>query len=125
MNLPATMMVCSGLLLAAAAAEPSTAELPDQADQGDVRAQLDAGRPLVIDFKSIGDRYPGGAAGHTLLLAGYSAGENLCIFCNPAIATPGLHLMTASALDQNWRSDGYSDSSGGVLSRPAIVLEQP
>jgi TPR repeat protein len=88
------------------------------------RAELDAGRPLVIDFKYIGDRYPGGAAGHTLLLAGYLADENLYILCNPAIATPGLHLMTAADLSQYWRSDGYSDSSGGVLSRPAIVLEQ-
>ncbi len=87
------------------------------------RAELDAGRPLVIDFKYIGDRYPGGAAGHTLLLAGYIADENLYVLCNPAIATPGLHLITAPDLDKYWRSDGYSDNSGGVLSRPAIAVD--
>jgi hypothetical protein len=86
------------------------------------RAEMDAARPVVIDFKYIGDRYPGGAAGHTLLLAGYLAEENLYILCNPAIATPGLHLITAADLDKYWRSDGYSECSGGVLSRPAIVI---
>lgn len=85
------------------------------------RAEMDAGRPLVIDFKYIGDRYPGGEAGHTLLLAGYIAAEDLYVLCNPAIATPGLHLITAADLKKYWRSDGYSHTSGGVLSRPAIV----
>ncbi|MEP6670945.1 MAG: C39 family peptidase [Chthoniobacter sp.] len=89
------------------------------------RAELDAGCPLVIDFKYIGDRYPGGAAGHTLILAGYIADESLYVLCNPAIATPGLHLMTAADLKRYWRSDGYSAESKGVLSRPAIVIANP
>jgi hypothetical protein len=86
------------------------------------RDEMDAGRPLVIDFKYIGDRYAGGEAGHTLLLAGYIASEDLYVLCNPAIATPGFHLMTGEDLKRYWRSDGYSSTSGGVLSRPAIVI---
>ena len=41
-----------------------------------LRSQLDAGRPIVIDFKFIGPEYPGGEAGHTLLVAGYIAADD-------------------------------------------------
>jgi uncharacterized protein len=88
------------------------------------RSELDAGRPLVIDFKFIGPRYPNGEAGHTLLIAGYISAENLFILCNPAIATPGLELMTAEDLKRYWRSDHYGALSHGVLSRPAIVIDR-
>jgi hypothetical protein len=90
-----------------------------------VRAELDAGRPVVIDFKFTGPRYPGGEAGHTLAIVGYLAEENLYILCNPAIATPGLQLMTAEDLKRDWRSDHYGELSNGVLSRPAIVIDKP
>ena len=89
-----------------------------------VRAELDAGRPVVIDFKYLGPQYPGGEAGHTLTLAGYLAAENLYVLCNPAIATPGLQLITAADLKHYWRSDHYGELSHGVLSRPAIVMEK-
>ena len=62
-----------------------------------VRAELDAG------------------AGHTLTLAGYLAAENLYILCDPAIATPGLQLITAADLKHYWRSDHYGELSHGVL----------
>jgi len=88
------------------------------------RAELDAGRPLVIDFKFTGPEYPNGEAGHTLTLVGYLAQEDLYVLCNPAIATPGLQLITAADLDRYWRSDHYGALSNGVLSRPAIVLGQ-
>jgi hypothetical protein len=90
-----------------------------------VRAELDAGRPVVIDFKFTGPDYPNGEAGHTLAIAGYLAKENLYILCNPAIASPGLQLMTAEDLKRYWRSDHYGDLSNGVLSRPAIVIDTP
>ena len=64
-------------------------------------------------------------AGHTLTLAGYLAEENLYILCNPAIATPGLQLITAAALKHYWRSDHYGGLSNNILSRPAIVIEKP
>ena len=51
-----------------------------------LNSELDAGRPVVIDFKFIGPEYPGGEAGHTLVVAGYIAAENLYILRNPAIA---------------------------------------
>jgi hypothetical protein len=85
------------------------------------RGEVDAGRPVVIDFKYRGPRYPNGEAGHTLLLAGYIADENLYVLCNPAIATPGLQLITAADLKHYWRSDHYGRVSNNVLSRPAIV----
>lgn len=87
------------------------------------RAELDAGRPLVIDFKYIGPRYPNGEAGHTLTLVGYLAEEDLYVLCNPAIATPGLQLITAADLKHYWRSDHYGRLSNNILSRPAIVMD--
>jgi hypothetical protein len=89
-----------------------------------VRDELDAGRPLVIDFKFTGPQYPGGEAGHTLTLVGYIAADDLYILCNPAIATPGLQLMTANDLKHYWRSDHYGAISKNVLSRPAIVQDR-
>jgi hypothetical protein len=90
-----------------------------------VRVELDAGRPVVIDFKFTGPDYPDGEAGHTLLIAGYLAQEDLYILCNPAIATPGLQLVTAADLKHFWRSDHYGELSNNVLSRPAIVIDTP
>jgi hypothetical protein len=89
-----------------------------------LRSELDAGRPVVIDFKYIGPEYPGGEAGHTLDVAGYIAAEDLYILRNPAIATPGLELITAEDLKRFWRSDHYGSLSHGVLSRPAIVIDK-
>lgn len=88
-----------------------------------LRSELDAGRPVIVDFKYIGPQYPGGSAGHTLNVCGYIADENLYILCNPAVATPGLQLITAKDLKIFWRSDHYGELSNGVLSRPAFVID--
>jgi hypothetical protein len=90
-----------------------------------VRGELDAGRPAVIDFKFTGPEYPNGEAGHTLAIVGYLAEGNLYVLCNPAIASPGLQLITADDLKHFWRSDHYGELSRGVLSRPAIVVDKP
>ena len=84
--------------------------------------ELDAGRPVVVDFKYIGPEYPGGSAGHTLSVCGYIAEQDLYILCNPAVATPGLQLITADDLKNFWRSDHYGELSKGVISRPAFVI---
>ncbi len=86
--------------------------------------ELDAGRPVVVDFKYIGPQYPNGSAGHTLNVCGYIAEENLYILCNPAVATPGLQLITAADLKDFWRSDHYGNLSNGVLARPAFIINQ-
>ena len=91
---------------------------------GMLRSELDAGRPVIVDFKYIGPQYPNGSAGHTLNVCGYIAKENLYILCNPAVATPGLQLITADDLKNFWRSDHYGALSKGVLSRPAFVIDQ-
>ena len=90
-----------------------------------LKSELDAGRPVVVDFKYIGPQYPGGSAGHTLSVCGYIAADDLYILCNPAVATPGLQLITAADLKNFWRSDHYGELSKGVLSRPAFVIENP
>jgi hypothetical protein len=90
-----------------------------------LRRELDAGRPVVVDFKYVGPDYPGGFAGHTLNVCGYLADENLYILCNPAVATPGLQLITAENLKNFWRSDYYGARANAVLSRPAFVIEAP
>jgi TPR repeat protein len=88
-----------------------------------LKRELDAGRPVVVDFKYIGPQYPNGSAGHTLSVCGYIAAENLYILCNPAVATPGLQLITADDLKDFWRSDYYGARAKAVLSRPAFVIE--
>lgn len=90
-----------------------------------LKSELDAGRPVIVDFKYIGPQYPNGSAGHTLNVCGYIAAENLYILCNPAVATPGLQLITADDLKNFWRSDHYGALSKGVLSRPAFVIDHP
>lgn len=89
-----------------------------------LKRELDAGRPVVVDFKYIGPQYPGGFAGHTLSVCGYLAAENLYVLCNPAVATPGLQLITAADLKDFWRSDYYGSRANAVLSRPAFVIEK-
>jgi len=88
-----------------------------------LKSELDAGRPVIVDFKYIGPQFPNGSAGHTLNVCGYIAKENLYILCNPAVATPGLQLITADDLKNFWRSDHYGALSKGVLSRPAFVID--
>ena len=88
-----------------------------------LKRELDAGRPVVVDFKYIGPQYPGGFAGHTLNVCGYIAQENLFILCNPAVVSPGLQLITAENLKDFWRSDYYGARARGVLSRPAFVID--
>ncbi len=90
-----------------------------------LKRELDAGRPVVVDFKYIGPQYAGGFAGHTLNVCGYIAAENLYILCNPAVATPGLQLITADDLKNFWRSDYYGAKANAVLSRPAFAIETP
>lgn len=89
-----------------------------------LKSELDAGCPVIVDFKYIGPQYPNGSAGHTLNVCGYIASENLYILCNPAVATPGLQLITADDLKNFWRSDHYGELSKGVLSRPAFVIDR-
>jgi len=89
-----------------------------------LKSHLDAGQPVVVDFKYIGPQYPGGSAGHTLSVCGYIAAEDLYILCNPAVPTPGLQLITAADLKDFWRSDHYGELSKGVLSRPAFVIDE-
>lgn len=88
-----------------------------------LKRELDASRPVVVDFKYIGPQYPGGFAGHTLCVCGYIASEDLYILCNPAVATPGLQLITSDDLKNFWRSNYYGARARGVLSRPAFVIE--
>jgi uncharacterized protein len=90
-----------------------------------LKKELDAGRPVVVDFKYIGPQYAGGFAGHTLNVCGYIAKENLYILCNPAVVTPGIQLITADDLKNFWRSDYYSAKANAVLSRPAFVMVGP
>jgi len=89
------------------AAEPSLEQLQDQAQQGDPAAQLS----LAIRYRD--------AKG----VAKDDAVENLYILCNPAVATPGLQLITSDDLKDFWRSDYYGARAKAVLSRPAFVIE--
>jgi hypothetical protein len=90
-----------------------------------LKSELDAGRPVVVDFKYIGPQYAGGFAGHTLSVCGYIAKDDLYILCNPAVATPGIQLITAADLKNFWRSNYYGAQAKGVLSRPAFVIDHP
>ena len=69
-------------------------------------------------------RVEGGESIPTLTLAGYLAAENLYVLCKPAVATPGLQLITAADLNNFWRSDHYGELSKGVLYSPDFVIVQ-
>ena len=99
-----------------------------------LRAELDAGRPVVIDFTVDAPDLPGGTAGHTVTVAGYftdSAKQEdddnhhgwTYVIRDPAHVSPGLRLLTERELDAAWRSGGYSAAAKGVVSRPAIAIE--
>jgi hypothetical protein len=88
-----------------------------------LRSEVDAGRPVVIDFTYEGPQYPTGKAGHTLLVTGYIDSGNQIVLRNPAKPTPGLQLMTKEEFNHFWRSSGYTESSNGVVVRPAIVIQ--
>jgi TPR repeat protein len=79
-----------------------------------LRAELDAGRPVGIDFT-----YREG--GHTLTVAGYHAAEGVYILRDPAHPSPGIRIMPAKELEQLWHSRGYSRTATDRV-RPAIVL---
>ncbi len=88
-----------------------------------LRSQIDAGRPVVIDYTYVGPQYPSGHAGHTVVVTGYIKGGKLFVIRNPGEPTPGLQLVSRTDLDRLWRSSGYSHISQGVVSRPLIVID--
>ena len=75
--------------------------------------ERDAGCHLVIDFQ-----YTGAA------LVGSVENEDANVLYNPAVATPGLPLMSAKDLKRFGRSDHYGAISKNDLSRPALVLDR-
>jgi hypothetical protein len=80
-----------------------------------LRAELDAGRPVGIDFT-----YPGGA-GHTLTVAGYNLADDVYVLRDPAHGSPGIRIMPAKELAHFWNSRHYSRVATERC-RPAIVL---
>jgi hypothetical protein len=81
-----------------------------------LRGELDAGRPVVIDFT-----YPAG--GHTLLCVGYSADENVYVLRDPARPSPGLRILPAAELEKLWHSRYYSRVATERV-RPVIVVDR-
>jgi len=80
-----------------------------------LRTELDAGRPVGIDFTHAN------GAGHTLTVAGYNAADDVYVLRDPAHASPGIRVMPAKELAQFWHSRGYSRVATERC-RPAIVL---
>lgn len=80
-----------------------------------LRAELDAGRPVGIDFTM-----PGGA-GHTLTVAGYNLAAEVYVLRDPAHPSPGLRIMTSKDLAHFWNSRYYSRVATERC-RPAILL---
>jgi hypothetical protein len=83
-----------------------------------LREQLDAGRPVIIDFTLRDGK--GGHAGHTLLVSGYILKDNLFVLRDPAHFSPGVRLLSAKELERLWWSGSYSRIAKGKV-RPAIV----
>jgi hypothetical protein len=83
--------------------------------------QLDAGKPVIIDFTVSDTNRPGEFAGHTLLVVGYVAAKEWLILQDPARDSPGLRVMPAAELKKLWHSRGYSSTARGIA-RPAIVI---
>ncbi len=90
-----------------------------------IRERLDRAEPVVIDFtvkrEENGqiERY-----GHTLLVVGYHAERDRFVLKNPNQPSPGIELMTAEELEENWYSSGYSRNAKGKTARPLIVRKE-
>lgn len=85
--------------------------------------QLDAKRPVIVDFTY--NRMENGvrkANGHTLLVVGYNVTRNQFILKNPNRPAPGIETMTASEFKRNWYSKGYSRMAKGQVGRPMMVV---
>lgn len=89
---------------------------------GEIRKHLDEQRPVVIDFTV--KRNENGKIehyGHTLLVVGYDLESERFVLKNPNQPSPGIELMSAEELKENWYSKGYSKSAKGKTARPLIV----
>ena len=82
-----------------------------------LRGELDAGRPVVIDFNFAN------GSGHTLVCVGYSTDENVYLLRDPAHPSPGLRIMPAEELEKLWQSRHYSRVATERV-RPVIVVDR-
>ena len=79
-----------------------------------MRAELDAGRPVVVGFTD-----PNG--GHTVTVAGYHLADGVYVLRDPAHPSPGIRILMAKELSELWHSRGYSRTATERC-RPAIVI---
>jgi len=87
-----------------------------------IGANLDAGRPVVIDFTVMVNKDGRiRSFGHTLLVVGYNTALNQFVLKNPNQPSPGIQLISAEELKKRWYSRWYSRLSKGRVARPLIV----
>jgi len=88
-----------------------------------LRSNLDARRPVVIDFTVTVNRDgQTRRSGHTLMLVGYRRDSDQFVLKNPNQPPPGIQIMSSEELKASWFSIGYSRLSKGRVARPLIVM---
>ncbi|MDD2598149.1 MAG: C39 family peptidase [Kiritimatiellae bacterium] len=83
----------------------------------EITAELDAGRPVVIDVLATAQS----PSAHSILLTGYSKESAEYVFRNSALPFPGVEVMTAAKFKELWRSKGFIPDNNELL-RPYMKL---
>ena len=88
-----------------------------------VRAELDAGRPALIDIREPGDLDPDRGA-HTVVVMGYDEAQKVVYVQNTASVLPGVEAYSYEAFLRRWNSRWYMPSAPAEC-RPALFLRRP
>ena len=87
-----------------------------------IRAELDAGRPVIVDVRRPGDRGTGQGA-HSVVAMGYDAARGLVWVQNSAEPLPGVEVQTVDEFLHRWNSRWYMPSAPAEC-RPALFLRK-
>lgn len=87
-----------------------------------VRTELDAGRPVLVDFREPAETNPNRGA-HTVVVMGYDESKRVVYVQNTASLLPGVEANAYDEFLQRWNSRWYMPSAKAEC-RPALFLRR-
>lgn len=87
-----------------------------------VRAELDAGRPVLVDFRDPAETHPNRGA-HTVVAMGYDESKRVVYVQNTASLLPGVEAYAYDEFLQRWNSRWYMPGAKAEC-RPALFLRR-
>ncbi len=87
---------------------------------GELLAELDQGRPVVVDVLSAADA----PSAHSILLIGCSKAAGEFVFRNSALPFPGIEVLSSARYKELWRSKGFIPDNHQLL-RPCLKITPP